>query len=469
MAMDDRSNTLLNILSQQQQAWQAEPCREYRLRRQDLFKLETILTDNAGALSEAMSADFGYRSPHESLLADIIVVKNHIRHTRKHVRSWMKPRLHPVGWQFWPASAWTERQPLGVVGIMAPWNYPVNLVIGPLAAALAAGNRAMLKPSEMTPATGRLLQEIIAAAFAEDHVTVILGEIEVSKAFASLPFDHLLFTGSTAVGRAVMRAAAENLTPVTLELGGKSPAIIAADTPAVAAARRLGKGKWFNAGQTCIAPDYVLIEGRRAGELASAMAAQLQSSYPEGSTDYSHIINQSQYNRLDGVLRDAVEKGATVLQPLGNPDPHTRRFTPTLLTGVDKSMLVMQEEIFGPILPILDFADIDSAIEVINAGPRPLALYYFGRSGAEMRRVLEQTVSGGVCLNDCVTQFAAPGLPFGGVGESGMGHYHSKQGFDTFTKLKPVLRQSRWAGLDLIRPPYGKLADRILKFLLGRQ
>jgi coniferyl-aldehyde dehydrogenase len=424
------------------------------------------LTDNANTLTEAMSEDFGYRSPHESLLADIIVVKNHISHTRKHLRSWMKPRRHALGWQFWPSSAWTQRQPLGVIGIMAPWNYPVNLAIGPLAAALAAGNRVMLKPSEMTPVTSQLIRELIASRFAENHVAVILGGLETSKAFSGLPFDHLLFTGSTVVGRAVMAAAAKNLTPVTLELGGKSPAIISAGTSACDAAVRLGKGKWFNAGQTCIAPDYVLIEGNRSEELAREMAEQVRGAYPPGSTDFSHIINQAQYDRLQSVLNDAIDKGATALQPVGKPDPGTRLFPPAILTAVDDSMKVMQEEIFGPILPVIEVADIDAAIEFINARPRPLSLYYFGKTGADMDKLLRHTISGGVCVNDCLAQFAAPGLPFGGVGESGMGHYHSKQGFDTFTKLKPVVRQARWTGLDLIRPPYGELVERMLKFLL---
>jgi coniferyl-aldehyde dehydrogenase len=372
-----------------------------------------------------------------------------------------------------PATCQIVYQPLGVVGIISPWNYPVNLALGPLIAALAAGNRAMIKPSELVPETAELLRDLIAEAFPDDQVTVITGGAEVGEAFSKLPFDHLVFTGSTRVGKIVMRAASENLVPVTLELGGKSPSIVGTDFDTKTAAERIMSGKTFNAGQTCIAPDYALVPAASRDAFVDACKAAVAKMFPTiaKNPDYTSVVNDKHYARIRSYVDDAKTRGGTVveLNP-GNEtlDPAARKMPPTLVLDATDEMLCMQEEIFGPVLPIVTYTRIEEAIAYVNAHPRPLALYYFGHGRAAIDRVLAETTSGGVSINETLLHFAQEDLPFGGVGASGMGAYHSREGFRSLSMPKPVFRQSRINTTGLLRPPYGKLADRLLGFLIGR-
>ncbi len=359
-------------------------------------------------------------------------------------------------------------QPLGVVGIIVPWNYPLYLAIGPLIGALAAGNRVMLKMSESTPATGQLLKDLLAQVFTEDQVAVVLGEADVGIAFSRLPFDHLLFTGSTSIGRQVMRAAADNLTPVTLELGGKSPAIVSTSVPLEDAAERIAFGKTLNAGQTCVAPDYVLVPKDRLKGFVEAYRQVIQRFYPQlaDNPDYTSIINPRQYARLQDYLDDAQARGARLL-PLFEQG-QDRRMPHYLLLDVTDEMRVMQDEIFGPLLPVVPYDDLQQALAYVNARPRPLALYYFGYNKAEQQAVLENTHSGGVCLNDTLLHVAQDDLPFGGVGPSGMGHYHGHEGFLTFSKAKGVFVKQRFNAARMIYPPYGKALQKLVYRLFVR-
>lgn len=385
----------------------------------------------------------------------------------------MKPRRRAVSIWFWPGRARVIAQPLGVVGIIVPWNYPLSLAIEPLGAALAAGDRAMVKMSEFTPATASLLADLVALSFAPDEVTIVQGDVSVAQAFASLPFDHLLFTGSTRVGASVMHAAADNLTPVTLELGGKSPALVGPDYPLGHAVERILAGKCLNAGQTCIAPDYVLLPAERMDGFVALARQEFAKRYPQWRTtpDYTAVVNDRHFDRLMGYLEDATAKGATVVSLAGShadsaPDRATRRVPPTLLLNVRDEMQVMRDEIFGPLLPVIPYRELGEAIAYINARPRPLSLYCFDRDSARIKRVLHETVSGGVTVNDTLLHYAQPGLPWGGVGPSGMGQYHGRDGFDTFSHHKGAFLQSRWNAMGMFKPPYGKRFDMIVKRLL---
>ena len=443
------------------------------IRRQRLDALETLLRENANALCAAVSADFGHRSSHETQLLEIFPSLEGIRHTRRHLAGWMKPQRRPVSLWFQPARAELLPQALGCVGIISPWNYPVYLAIGPLTAALAAGNRALVKMSEFTPSTAALFAELAARYFPADELAVVGGDHELAQAFSHLPFDHLLFTGSTSVGRLVMKAAAENLTPVTLELGGKSPAIIAPDYPIAKAAERILAGKCLNAGQTCIAPDYLFLPEGEAENFIAAARKIVAASYPDlqRNPDYSAVINARHAARLQGYLDDAAAQGAHIvpLVPLAEAKPSPngpQRLAPTLILQTTESMKIMQEEIFGPLLPILTYRNIQEALDYINAHDRPLALYLFDRDKTRINQVLDQTIAGGVTVNDTILHIAQDDLPFGGVGPSGMGQYHGYEGFRTFSKLKPVFYQSRLNGIGLFNPPYGKLFEQLLKLLL---
>jgi acyl-CoA reductase-like NAD-dependent aldehyde dehydrogenase len=439
-------------------------------RRAALEKLEHMLLANQSAIEASVRDDFGNRSVHETRLLELFPAIGALRDARRHLKAWMKSRRSWASMWFLPARIEIRPQPLGVVGIIVPWNYPVYLAIGPLAAALAAGNRVMIKMSEFTPRTGAVFAKMIADNFSPDHVTVITGDAGVAREFASLPFDHLLFTGSTAVGRHVMRAAAENLTPVTLELGGKSPAIVGPECRIDEAAAKILFGKCLNAGQTCIAPDYVLVP--RAQEQAFAAAAQrvVAELYPTlaRNPDFSSIINTRHLARLQGYLDDAAARGAAILPilPAGESLAGTQKMAPTLVANVNDSMQLMQEEIFGPILPLVPYDSLDDAIRYVNARPRPLALYYFGNFDDHIQRVLNETVAGGVTVNETLLHISQDTLPFGGVGSSGMGAYHGKAGFETFSRMKPVFHQAPINGLGLFKPPYGKRFDSLIKFLL---
>lgn len=461
-------DSLQRLFDTQRRAYAANPMPSAAQRQQWLKALRDLLSDERQALINAISQDFSHRSADETLFAELMPSLHGIHYASKHLKGWMKPSRRAVGIAFQPASAKVIYQPLGVVGVIVPWNYPLYLAIGPLVGALAAGNRVMLKLSESTPATGELLKVLLTKIFPEDLVCVVLGEAEVGMAFSKLPFDHLLFTGATSIGKHVMRAAAEHLTPVTLELGGKSPAIVSADVPLKDAAERIAFGKALNAGQTCVAPDYVLVPEDRVDGFVEAYTQAVRGFYPTlaDNPDYTAIINERQLARLNAYVKDATDKGATLI-PLYDQG-QARRMAHSLLLNVSDDMTVMQDEIFGPVLPIVPYRGIDQAFAYINQRPRPLALYYFGYNKHEQDRVLHETHSGGVCLNDTLLHVAQDDMPFGGIGPSGMGHYHGHEGFLTFSKAKGVLVKQRLNAAKLIYPPYGKAIQTLIQKLFVR-
>lgn len=447
------------------EAWRAKRP-DIAQRRADLHRLRDAFRARQAQMDAAIRADFGHRSPHENLIAETLIVLAEIDHALAHLRRWTRTRRAKVGWRLWPARAKVRPMPVGVVGIIAPWNYPVNLALVPLVSAIAAGNHVYLKPSEHTPRTSEWLRDLLADVFPADRVAVALGGADVGAAFAALPFDHLLFTGSTAVGRKVMAAAAPNLTPVTLELGGKAPAIVAPDYDVGTAAARIATGKWFNAGQTCIGVDYALVDRARRDAFVDAMVAQLRERYGDARTspDYTRIINDAQYARLAGYVAESRAAGAAVIAPFGDGDASTRLLPPVIVIDPPASLRLMQDEIFGPILPVLAYDTIDDAVARVASLERPLAMYPFSHSRATVDRVVHGTLAGGVTVNDTLLHFGAQGLPFGGIGPSGMGAIHGQAGFDTFSKLLPVFEQRRFAVTDMMKPPYAKL-DRVLRWL----
>lgn len=454
-------------------AWSRDGGLDGKTRRAVLKKLKSEIIARRDDLAAAVSKDFGNRSRHETMGAEVFIPAESIRHTLEHLDEWMEPLEREISWHLQPAKGRIVYQPLGVVGIIAPWNYPVQLALLPLIAAISAGNRVLLKPSEFTPETAKALEALFSAVFTPDQVRVINGGAELGAAFSALPFDHLLFTGSTRVGRYVMQAAAKNLTPVTLELGGKSPTIIHDSFPVKKAAERIAYGKTYNSGQTCIAPDYVLCPRDKVGAFVEAMKAHVSSFYPTiaDNDDYTSVINDQHYTRLRGLIDDAREKGAKVeeINPAGESLPQDSRKLPLhIITGVTDEMSVMQEEIFGPVLPVVAYDSLDDAIRFVNDRPRPLALYYFDRSRKRVNQVLENTTSGGACVNDTLLHNTQEELPFGGVGPSGMGSYHGLQGFLTFSHAKSVLMQSRLAGTKMLNPPYSGLADGVFRLFIGR-
>jgi len=446
---------------------------DFQKRMAALQLLESAVIERQSEFVRAANEDFGNRARQETLALELAPLVDAIRHARRHLARWMKPKRVRVGITFFPASAKIIYQPLGVVGIIGAWNYPTYLCLAPLVDAIAAGNHVLVKPSELAPATAELLRQMISAIFPEEYIAVITGDAQLAADFAALPFDHLLFTGSTRVGKLIMRAASENLTPVTLELGGKCPAIVHPEFPLRTAAERILTGKLYNAGQTCLAPDYVFVHESRQEEfvtLANEVAKQLYPTW-SANPDYTRIINLAHYSRLNEYLRDAADRGARAV-PLGatpeNCDAENRIFPAVALLNVDDGMRVMQEEIFGPILPVPSYRDLDGALRYVNEHPRPLALYYFDHDSARVDHVLQSTVSGGVTVNDVIYHIAQNNLPFGGVGPSGMGRYHGRAGFETFSAQKGVLLQSRFTTLKFLRPPYGPMADRLIRFLLRK-
>ncbi|MCP8462893.1 coniferyl aldehyde dehydrogenase [Pseudomonas sp. ZM23] len=459
---------LESLLERQRQAYRANPMPDAGQRIQWLKSLANLLVTEQQAIIDAINSDFSNRSADETLLAEVMPSLHGVHYAAKRVKKWMKPSRRSVGMQFMPASAKVVYQPLGVVGVIVPWNYPLFLAIGPLTGALAAGNRVMIKMSESTPASARMLKALLAKVFPEDMVAVVEGEVDVGVAFSKLPFDHLLFTGATSIGKHVMRAAAENLTPVTLELGGKSPAIVSSSVPMKDAAERIAFGKSLNAGQTCVAPDYVLVPQSRVDEFVQTYRQVVQGFFPklENNPDYTAIINERQLSRLNGYLADAQARGATVI-PLF-PQGQGRRLPQALLLNVNDEMKVMQEEIFGPLLPVIPYQNLEQALSYINERDRPLALYYFGYDKREQEHVLAQTHSGGVCLNDTLLHVAQDDMPFGGVGPSGMGHYHGHEGFLTFSKAKGVFSKPRFNAARVIYPPYGKSLQKLVYKLFIR-
>lgn len=448
----------------------AMPLVPWKIRQDRLVRLRRLVLDNRVALATAISQDFGQRSRHETELLEINHVLDGIGYSLRHGTRWMRNRSRSPGIKFWPGKALLMPQPLGVVGIVVPWNYPLDLSLGPANSALVAGNRCMIKLSELTPHFGELLAILVPQNFAEDELAVVNGDAEVSREFCALPFDHLLFTGSTAVGHHVMRAASDNLTPVTLELGGKSPAIFGptAAPPAEfdTLVRRVMMGKLFNAGQTCIAPDHAFVPRDRVPQFIDAARRAVARSYPSlGTTaDYTSIISGRHFARLQHLVDDACARGATAwpLTDVKN-DAQRRLFAPVLLTDVADDSAVLAEEIFGPVLPIVAYDDLEQAIAAVNARPRPLALYVFERDPGLIDQVLAQTVSGGVTVNDTFLHVGTDSLPFGGVGASGMGAYHGQAGFSTFSHTKPVFRQGAFSFFPWLYPPFGRRAERILR------
>ncbi len=462
------STDLHHILDRQRTAFLHDGPPDAKKRRSDLHLLKSEILARRTEIVRALTADFGQRSERESAIVELIPLVQSINYMVRHLGHWMKPERRHVSAYFQCGRAWVVRQPVGVVGIIAPWNYPLSLALVPLATAIAAGNRAMLKPSELTPATSAVIAKIVQAIFPPEQVAVVTGGAELGAMFSALPFDHILFTGSTTVGKKVAEAAARNLTPVTLELGGKSPAVIEPGFSMRRAAARIAFGKLINAGQTCIAPDYVLVHENDAATFASAYQDAVHTLHPGGyigSRDYTAILNQHHYARLNGLVRDAGERGARVIR-LGSDSAASHVLAPVLLLDVTPEMAVMQDEIFGPVLPVLTYKTLDDAISFINARPNPLALYYFGDRREERDRLLNHTLSGNVTLNGTLLHIAQDDLPFGGVRESGIGAYHGKEGFITLTHPRGIYRQGRFNAAMLLRPPFGRLSDIITDILL---
>lgn len=460
------------LLARQKAAFQAELPVSAEVRKDRLRRAIDLVLRHRDGLVKALSDDFGHRSAEQSLMTDIMASVKPLKHALAHVERWMRPERRrldfPLG--LLGARAHVEWVPKGVVGIISPWNFPVNLTFAPLANILAAGNRAMVKPSEFTPATSELMKAAIAEAFDETEVAVVTGGPEIGKAFAGLAFDHLIFTGATAVGRHVMAAAARNLVPVTLELGGKSPTIVSRSADIAQATQRIAMGKLMNAGQICLAPDWLLVPEEKEAEVIDGLKVATASMYPTmlANPDYTSVISRRHRDRLEAHIADARDKGARVIEvnPAGEDftRQNTNKMPLTLLADVTDEMTVMQEEIFGPVLPIVRYGTIDEAIDRINGRDRPLGLYWFGTDPAEERRVLDRTLSGGVTVNDVIFHVAAEDLPFGGIGPSGMGNYHGFDGFRTFSHARSVYRQPKLdvAGLAGFRPPYGEKTRKAL-------
>lgn len=468
---DAEIQRMSSIIQAQKAAFASQPYPSAEQRIEHLGRLKAQLLKYQDEICAALNSDFGGRSADESLLAEVMTSLEGVHYNSKNLRKWMKPQKRKVGAAQWPGSAMVTYQPVGVVGVISPWNYPFYLAFGPLAGALAAGNRVMIKMSESTPASGALARKMIAEVFEENHVAVFNGEVEAGVAFSKLPFDHLLFTGATSIGRHVMRAAAENLTPVTLELGGKSPCIISEDFPINTAVERIAFGKCFNAGQTCVSPDYVMLPKGKTGEFISAFTEQVSGMYPTmvNNPDLTSVINARQHQRLLGYIEDAEKKGAKIvhINPANEDFSNSRKMPFTLLLNVTDDMKVAQDEIFGPLMILREYDSLQQAMDFINAGPRPLALYYFDWNSERAQHVLNHTHSGCAALNDTMTQVSVDDLPFGGVGASGMGHYHGYEGFLTFSHSKGVFRRGQINPTKNILPPFGRGIHKfIYKYLL---
>ena len=466
---------MLELLERQRKSYLAEGEVSLETRLDRIDRAIGVLVDHKDRLCEAMREDFGHRSVHQSMFTDVAGSIGPLKHAKKRLAKWMKPEKRKADFpmNLLGAKARIEYQPLGVVGVISPWNFPVNLTFTPLAGILGAGNRCMIKPSEYTASTSEVMAEIIHGAFDETEIAVITGDPEVGADFSGLPFDHLLFTGATSIARHVMRAASENLVPTTLELGGKSPVIVGRSADIDKTATAIMMGKTMNAGQICLAPDYVYVPQERLNDFVESSRRSVAKMFPTllDNDDYTSVVDERHYERLNGYLDDAREKGAEIVEI--NPGDEdfrqqpAHKIPPTLILNADDSMKVMQDEIFGPIMPVKGYTEMSEAIDYVNDNPRPLGLYYFGKDDTEERNVLSHTTSGGVTVNDVVMHVAQEDLPFGGVGPSGMGSYHGHDGFKTFSHAKAVFTQSKidLAGLAGLRPPYG---EKLMK-LLGDQ
>ncbi|RWA68790.1 coniferyl aldehyde dehydrogenase [Mesorhizobium sp.] len=468
--LQTRQNSLGVRFEAQCRAFEKEPFPSLEVRKDRLKRLLALTEKHEAEICAAIDSDFSGRAAQETRLAELFVVGAGIRHAIRHLRGWMRERRVATSLPFLPGRNRLLPQPLGVVGIVSPWNYPFQLAIAPATAALAAGNRVLIKPSELTPTFSDLLARLVEEHFSPDEMSVVVGDAEVGKTFVSMPFDHLLFTGSTAVGRQVALAAAANLTPVTLELGGKSPAIFDASCDLDAAVSSVAYGKLLNAGQTCIAPDYLLVPQGQGAAIATKLAAAMARLYPSlrDNPDYTAIVSERHHQRLSDMIAEAREAGADVTEvnpaneELGVSD---RKLAPVLVRNAGENLRLMREEIFGPVLPILEYGSVDEAIEHVNRGERPLALYWFGKDSAHRQRVMRETVAGGVTVNDCMMHLVQERQPFGGVGESGLGAYHGEWGFRNFSKEKPIFVQSRLSAGGMLRPPYGRTFERLFRLL----
>lgn len=435
-----------------------------------LDNLKTVLIKYQDQIAQAIAEDFGHRSHHETKFAEILTSIENIKYYSKNLRNWMQPDKRHINPTHLPAKGWVQYQPLGVVGIITPWNYPLLLAISPLICALAAGNRAMIKMSSFTPKTGAIVKKALTEAFNEDQVAVITGGGIVSDAFSRLPFNQITFTGSTNVGRTVMAAAAENLTPVLLELGGKSPAIIHPSVSMKDAAEKLAFGKGWNAGQTCVAPDYVFVPRGKVAELAAAMRVVVAKMYPKmlNNPDYTSIVNNKQYQRIKSYLDDARDQGAQIIEinPANESFANSRKLPITLVTNVNQNMLITKNEIFGPVLMVLEYDHIEEALDYINQRPSPLALYYFDYDDQRIDFVLRNTQSGGFSANDVITHVAEEDLPFGGVGHSGMGKYHGKEGFAAMSNARSVLVKPKLWSIRFLAPPFKNPIHKFIEKVL---
>ncbi len=461
---------LTEALALQRKAYFAHPVPTYEERRADLRQLERFIRENMEDLIAAVNADYGNRSRHETLLAEVFPALDSIAQVGKHLRGWMKPRRRAVDLRnYFGAKNRVIAQPLGVVGVIVPWNFPINLTMIQLTYIFAAGNRAMVKMSENSRHMAALLMARLPAYFPPEKLQIFDETGGVGIEFSKLPFDHLLFTGSGQTGRAVMAAAARNLCPVTLELGGKAPAIVFDDYPLKLAAERILFVKFLNAGQICTTVDYAWLSVRSIGAFVELAKQIMPTRYASLATkDYTSIIDERAFDRLLAAMDEARARGAVLIQLLPGPahDRATRKIAPHIVLNAPEDCTLMQREIFGPILPLRTYNTLESVINIINAGPRPLAVYPFSNDKRVVQTVLDRVMSGGVSVNDALFHVGQHDLPFGGVGESGMGHYHGHEGFETFSKMRPVFYQARFSSMKFMMPPYGKFADRVLKFLI---
>lgn len=468
-AFGSLETTLQELLGRQRAAFMAAPFPTAAARQEDLRKLEGAIKKNQDLIADALTADFGNRARPETVLSEIIPSIAAAGFARRRLAKWMRPQRRAVGMNFQPATNRVEFTPKGVVGVVAPWNYPIYLTIGPLVDILAAGNRCMIKPSELTPVTSALLAKLLGDIFPPEQVAVVEGDIAVGRAFCTLPFDHLLFTGSTGIGREVMRAAAENLVPVTLELGGKSPVIVADDFDPAKAAASVAVGKFFNAGQTCVSPDYALVSRDRAEGFARAVLAAAEAMYPRlsGNPDYTAIISDRHHARLTDLVAEAEAGGATVLRHKDVPAGNVRHFPPTVVLDPPLDGRLMRDEIFGPVLPVVRTDGVENAIAFVNARPRPLALYAYTKNAATERHILDHTISGGVTVNSTMLHVGQDDMPFGGIGPSGTGAYHGREGFLEFSHARAVHRPRFSAAFEMLKPPYRGRMRFALKALAG--
>lgn len=468
---ENANERVARLFAAQQAAYLAAPAPSAHTRIAQLKALKRQLTRYQDVLADAMSRDFGHRAHAESKMLDLLGVVMEVNHAISHVKRWMKPSRRSTELLFKTNSVKVLYQPKGVVGVITPWNFPIYLSVGPLIAALAAGNRVMIKMPEATPATNAVLKTLLAEIFAEDQVAVVGHELTDPNVFTSQPFNHIVFTGSPAVGRIVMRTAAANLTPVTLELGGKSPAVVTRHYPIADAAKRIAHGKTTNAGQICVSPDYALVPRENVAEFIKGVqrtVTQFFGDASEPNPDYTSVVDSRQYLRIQTLLDDARAKGATVTSCGPLPTGSSRVLPLQILTNLRPDMLVMTEELFGPLLPVLPYDTMDEAISYINARPRPLALYCFSHDNTERDALLTRTHSGGVSVNDWGWHVVNHDAPFGGIGNSGMGNYHGEEGFRELSHAKTVFQRQRFFPIDLFYPPYGTFLQRLtLKYFLG--